>query len=188
MKRPFALDDLRILMTAPGGSPQRRMLTARRSAAGRQSPARRYLAPTILVLAIVTVLLPAARQAMLRTAGGWLVAEDRLAPADVIVVAVDGGPAGVLEAAALVQQGIAGRVALLAERSTAAEREFARRGVAYEDAAIGSASLNSGSPRSSGFRPREGTESGRRVLAVVHSAQVKHRDRQQRDHSRSSGA
>jgi hypothetical protein len=94
---------------------------------------RRYLAPTILAVAVVTLLLPTARHAILRMAGWWLVAEDPLAAADVIVVAVGGGQAGVLEAADLVQQGIAGRVALLAEPPTPAEREFARRGIAYED-------------------------------------------------------
>lgn len=109
------------------------MLSARRSAADRRSPARRYLAPAIVVAAVVTLLVPAARLAILRTAGWWLVAEDPLAASDVIVLAVDGGQAGVLEAADLVQQGIAGRVALLAEPPTPAEREFARRGIAYED-------------------------------------------------------
>ena len=91
------------------------------------------MALAILVAAVATLLLPTARLAILRTVGWWLVADDPLASADVIVVAVDGGQAGVLEAADLVHQGIAGRVALLAEPPTPAEREFARRGIAYED-------------------------------------------------------
>jgi uncharacterized SAM-binding protein YcdF (DUF218 family) len=91
------------------------------------------VAPAILAAAIITSLLPAPRHAILRTAGWSLVAEDPLAAADVIVVAVDGGQAGALEAADLVRQGIAGRVALLADPSTAAERELRRRGIAYED-------------------------------------------------------
>lgn len=111
------------------------MLTARRSAANRRSPARRYLALAILVVAILPLLVPATRHAILRAAGWWLVSEDPLAAADVIVVALGGGSAGVIEAATLVQQGIAGRVALLAEPPTPAEREFARRGIAYEDGA-----------------------------------------------------
>lgn len=111
------------------------MLTARQPAARRRSPAWRYLAPALLVAAVVTLLLPTARHAVLRAAGWWLVAEDPLAAADVIVIAVGGGSAGVIEAANLVHQGIAGRVALLAEPPTPAEREFARRGIAYEDGA-----------------------------------------------------
>jgi hypothetical protein len=92
----------------------------------------RRLAAIILVVAVVTVLIPASRRGILRAAGRSLVAEDPLASADVIVVAVDAGHAGLLHAADLVHQGMAGRVALLAEAATPEEREFARRGVAYE--------------------------------------------------------
>ena len=109
------------------------MLGARQAAAVRFSPARRYVAAATLAVAVVILLLPPARHAILRTAGWWLVAEDPLAAADVIVVAVDGGQAGVLEAADLVQRGIAGRVALLAEPPTPAERELVRRGIPRED-------------------------------------------------------
>jgi hypothetical protein len=93
------------------------------------------LAAIIALVAVGTLLVPQARHAVLQTAGWWLVSEDPLGAADVIVLAVDGGSAGVIEAATLVQQGIAGRVAVLSEPATPAEREFARRGIAYEDGA-----------------------------------------------------
>jgi hypothetical protein len=93
---------------------------------------RRIVAAIVLVVAVVTVLIPASRHGLLRMAGRSLVAEDPLAPADVIVVALDAGHAGLLQAADLVHQGMAGRVALLGEDATPEEREFARRGVAYE--------------------------------------------------------
>jgi uncharacterized SAM-binding protein YcdF (DUF218 family) len=108
------------------------MLKARPQAAGPRWRIVRSLAAIVLVAAVVALLLPASRRGMLRTAGRALVAADPLAPADVIVVAVDAGHAGLLQAADLVHQGIAGRVALLTEASTPGEREFARRGVAYE--------------------------------------------------------
>jgi hypothetical protein len=88
-----------------------------------------------VVAAVVALLLPTTRHAILQTAGWWLVSEDPLAAADVIVVAMGGGSAGAIEAATLVQQGIAARVAVLAEPPTPAEREFARRGITYEDGA-----------------------------------------------------
>jgi hypothetical protein len=143
------------------------MLTARPPAADRRSPARRYLARVLLVAAVVTLLIPTARHAVLRTAGWWLVAEDPLAAADVIVIALGGGSAGVIEAATLVHQGIAGRVALLAEPPTPAEREFARRGIAYEDGAEISARhlrLLGVSAVERIPNPVEGTEAAGRVL------------------------
>jgi hypothetical protein len=75
------------------------------------------------------------RQPLLRAAGGVLVAADVLGPAEVIVVATGTGPAGVLEAADLVQGGVAPRVAVFADPPDAADREFLRRGVPYEDVA-----------------------------------------------------
>jgi hypothetical protein len=92
----------------------------------------------LLVVALVTVLIPASRRGLLRMAGRSLVAEDPLASADVIIVALDAEHAGVLQAADLVHEGIAARVALLAEAATPGEREFARRGVAYEGAVAAS--------------------------------------------------
>jgi uncharacterized SAM-binding protein YcdF (DUF218 family) len=61
------------------------------------------------------------------------VANDGLEPSDIIVIAVDAGGAGVLEAADLVHAGIAPRVAVFAGGPPdSVEREFARRGIAYE--------------------------------------------------------
>jgi len=115
------------------------MLKPRRPVAGPRSKVSRYLAAIILVAAVVALLLPASRRGMLRAAGRSLVAADPLASADVIVVAVDAGHAGLLQAADLVHQGMAGRVALLAGDATPGEREFARRGVAYEGPVAASA-------------------------------------------------
>jgi hypothetical protein len=65
-----------------------------------------------------------------------LVAEDPLAPADVIVIATGADGAGVLEAADLVHAGVATRVAVFSDPPDAVvDAEFLRRGVPYEDAA-----------------------------------------------------
>lgn len=92
-----------------------------------------------LVVAVVTLMLPASRHSILRAAGWSLVAQDPLVSSDVVVVAVDAGPVGVLDAADLVHGGIAARVALLGEIPTAGDSEFARRGVAYEGPVAASA-------------------------------------------------
>jgi hypothetical protein len=105
----------------------------------RQPAPRRYLAALVAGVILVVLLIPSSRIRVLRGAGSLLVYQDPLAPADVIVVTMDAREAGVLEAADLVQHGMASRVALLAEPATPGEREFVRRGVAYEDAATASA-------------------------------------------------
>jgi hypothetical protein len=79
------------------------------------------------------------RGSILRSAGWALVADTRLEPADVIVIGVNAGGAGVLEAADLVHSGIAPRVAIFADPPDPVDREFIRRGVPYEDAAARSA-------------------------------------------------
>jgi hypothetical protein len=53
--------------------------------------------------------------------------------ADIIVLSVDAGPAGALEAADLVQSGISKRVAVFTDPPSAEDREFIRRGLPYED-------------------------------------------------------
>jgi len=93
----------------------------------------RRLAAILVVLAIVGLSLPSLRFYILRTAGRSLVAEDPVECADVIVVTVDAGDAGLLEAADLVRRGVAPGVALLPEPLTPAQREYARRGIPYED-------------------------------------------------------
>jgi hypothetical protein len=64
-----------------------------------------------------------------------LVVDEPVAPADIIIVAPDSGGAGALEAADLVQSGIATRVAVFADPPTAEDHEFIRRGLRYEDEA-----------------------------------------------------
>ena len=88
-----------------------------------------------VVAAVVIVSMPASRVQILRTVGWALVVDEPVGPADIIVIAVDADGAGVLEAADLVRDGIATRVAVFADPPDAVDREFIRRGVPYEDAA-----------------------------------------------------
>jgi hypothetical protein len=89
-----------------------------------------------LLLCVASIALSPIRRPILRAAGRALVVNDRVEPADVIVVSVDAGGPGVLEAADLVHSGVAPRVAVFGEPPDAAvESEFMRRGVAYENAA-----------------------------------------------------
>lgn len=93
---------------------------------------------TVIVLAIVmagaaSMWMPAVRLPVLRAAGRALVITAApAAPADVIVVAVDAGGAGVLEAADLVHEGVATRVAVFADQADPVDREFIRRGIHHE--------------------------------------------------------
>jgi uncharacterized SAM-binding protein YcdF (DUF218 family) len=89
-----------------------------------------------VVVALATVALVAVRslrEPLLRAAGWALVVNEPVAPADIIVVSPDSGGAGVLEAADLVQNGIARRVAVFVDPPTAGDHEFIRRGLPYED-------------------------------------------------------
>jgi hypothetical protein len=92
-------------------------------------------APIIVVVALTAaaVAVPSVREPVLRAAGWALVVNEPVAPADVIVVSPDSGGAGVLEAADLVQGGIATRVAVFIDPPSGENREFARRGLPYED-------------------------------------------------------
>jgi uncharacterized SAM-binding protein YcdF (DUF218 family) len=76
-----------------------------------------------------------ARTPLLRAAGWALVISDPIEPADVIVVATHANGEGVLEAADLVQAGMAPRVALFADPPDAVDKEFLRRGLPYDDRA-----------------------------------------------------
>jgi hypothetical protein len=78
------------------------------------------------------VALAAGRGPLLRVAGRVLVVEDSLRPVDAVVIAIDAGGPGVLEAADLVHSGISTRVALFADPTEAADVEFARRGIEIE--------------------------------------------------------
>jgi hypothetical protein len=77
--------------------------------------------------------IPAVREPVLRAAGWALVVKEPLAPVDIIVVSPDSGGAGALEAADLVQSGIATRVAVFADPPSGEDHEFIRRGLPYED-------------------------------------------------------
>jgi hypothetical protein len=84
------------------------------------------------VVAIVAILY--VREPLLRAAGWALVVNEPVAPADIIVVTLDSSGAGALEAADLVQSGIAKRVAVFVDPPSGEDHEFIRRGLPYEDA------------------------------------------------------
>lgn len=78
----------------------------------------------------------ALRGPLLRQVGALLVSDEAQATTpsvDVIVVAIDAGSAGLLEAADLVRSGVSERVAVFTDWPTPAERELARRGAWVED-------------------------------------------------------
>jgi hypothetical protein len=87
---------------------------------------------TLAAAAIVAV--PSIRESVLRAAGWALVVNEPIAPADVIVVSLASGGAGALEAADLVEGGIATRVAVFTDPPSGEDHEFIRRGLPYEDA------------------------------------------------------
>jgi hypothetical protein len=94
---------------------------------------------TILVmmaaaLAAAILAFPSVREPVLRAAGWALVINEPVVPADIIVVSLDSGGAGALEAADLVQSGVATRVAVFADPPSGEDLEFIRRGLPYEDA------------------------------------------------------
>ncbi len=95
-------------------------------------------APILLVLALAALAIVAVRslrEPVLRAAGWALVVNEPVASADIIVLSLDSGGAGVLEAADLVQSGISKRVAVFMDPPNGEDREFIRRGLPYEDAA-----------------------------------------------------
>jgi hypothetical protein len=77
---------------------------------------------------------PSVRKSVLRAAGWMLVVNEPIAPADIIVISLDSGGAGALEAAELVQNGIAKQVAVFSDPPSREDQEFIRRGLPYEDA------------------------------------------------------
>ncbi len=100
-----------------------------------------FLRPTstpLAALAALTVIavlaFPFIWEPVLRAAGWALVIKEHVAPADIIVVSLDSGGALALEAADLVQSGIAPQVAVFTDPPDEADREFIRRGLPYEDA------------------------------------------------------
>jgi hypothetical protein len=94
-------------------------------------------APILVLVALAAaaiVAVPSVREPVLRTAGWALVVNEPVAPADIIVVSLDSEGAGALEAADLVQSGVATRVAVFTDPPTGEDHEFIRRGLPYEDA------------------------------------------------------
>jgi hypothetical protein len=94
-------------------------------------------APILVMVAFavsVTFAAPSVRVSVLRAAGWALVVNEPVAPADIIVISLDSGGAGALEAADLVQSGVATRVAVFADPPSGEDNEFIRRGLPYEDA------------------------------------------------------
>jgi len=90
-----------------------------------------------LALAVFAIIaIPSLREPVLRAAGWALVTKNEpVAPADVIVLSIDSGGAGALEAADLVHSGVSKRVAVFADPPSGEDYEFIRRGLPYEDAA-----------------------------------------------------
>lgn len=76
-----------------------------------------------------------ASEPILRSMGRALVVDEPLSPADIIVVSGYTEGAGTLEAADLVQSGIAQRVAVFVDPPAGEDLEFIRRGLPYEDRA-----------------------------------------------------
>lgn len=89
-----------------------------------------------MMLAVTFVMVTAPlRISLLRAMGRFLITTDQLQHADVIILSVDSDGAGVLEAADLVHEHVADRVALFADPPDDVDREFLRRGVTYHNAA-----------------------------------------------------
>ena len=101
----------------------------------RQSRLVPILVGVAALAAILIVAVPSVREPILRNAGWALVVDEPVTPADIIVMTADSYGAGALEAADLVQSGIATRVAVFAAPPTGDDREFIRRGLPYEDGA-----------------------------------------------------
>jgi len=89
----------------------------------------------VVFAGVLTVGVPAIRGPILRSVGWALVVDEPVEPADVVVVPVNADGAGALEAADLVHNGIASRVAVFGDPPDPVDREFIRRGIPYEDAA-----------------------------------------------------
>jgi uncharacterized SAM-binding protein YcdF (DUF218 family) len=127
---------------------------------------------------LVLVLL---RAPILRAVGHALVISEPVGHADVIVLTVDSGTAGVLEAADLVRAGVSQRVAFIAAPIDEADIEVRRRGVQIEDNVDRSIRLLHALGVDAGERipaPVTGTEDEAKVLPAwlettgVHSAVI----------------
>lgn len=72
-------------------------------------------------------------ETILRGVGWALVIAEPVPPADIIVISLDSGGAGALEAADLVKSGIANKVGVFEDPPSGEDLEFIRRGIPYED-------------------------------------------------------
>jgi len=91
-----------------------------------------FLALALAAFAIVAI--RSLREPVLRAAGWALVVNNEpVPPADIIVLSVDSGGAGALEAADLLQTGVSKRVAVFEDPLSREGSEFIRRGLPYED-------------------------------------------------------
>jgi hypothetical protein len=97
-------------------------------------PIRAAILAAVVLAAVAILAVRPFREPVLRAAGWALVVAEPVAPADIIVVSLDSGGAGALEAADLVQSGIAKRVAVFVDSPSGEDHEFVRRGLPYEDA------------------------------------------------------
>jgi hypothetical protein len=88
----------------------------------------------LALAAFAIVAIRSLREPVLRAAGWALVVNDPVAPADIILLSLDSGGAGALEAADLVQSGVSKRVAVFMDPPSGEDHEFIRRGLPYEDA------------------------------------------------------
>jgi hypothetical protein len=104
--------------------------------ANSRKPGWTAIAVVIAVAVAPIVAVPSIRESVLRSAGWALVLEEPVARADAIVVSLDSGGAGALEAADLVQSGIATKVGVFADPPSGEDHEFIRRGLPYENAGI----------------------------------------------------
>jgi len=92
-----------------------------------------WILAVVVLAAGAIVAVPAIREPVLRAAGRALVVKEPVASADIIVVSLDSDGSGVLEAADLVQSGIATRVAVFVDPPSGEGNEFIRRGLPYEN-------------------------------------------------------
>jgi uncharacterized SAM-binding protein YcdF (DUF218 family) len=100
------------------------------------APPRKQALTALALLALSALAVIFLRVPLLQMAGRLLVVSGQAEPAaDVIVLAIDAGSDAALDAADLVRRGTAPRVAVFGEPTNRIEREFARRGVPYEDKA-----------------------------------------------------
>jgi hypothetical protein len=88
----------------------------------------------LALAAFAIVAIRSIREPILRAAGWALVVNNEpTAPADIIVLTIDSGGAGALEAADLLQRGVSKRVAVFEDPPSKEASEFIRRGLPYED-------------------------------------------------------